>query len=338
MKHQRSFCEIFWSRIRRFLKNKSGQVTVLFALTLPAMVGIGALAVDGGQLFVARSIMQNAADAGARAGTAVLAEGGTQSEAAAAAANFANQNMVSVSILAGATPAVTFPTAESVQVSINHNVPLVLAPSLGFNTANVATGATAQLAGARSIEPGHVVPLAIYCNNAGGCAGALAVGQTMTLRRYCGNYFADGPSGNACGSAIADAEIFMAGITFDDNNSDCAFRDAVEDGYGEAVAMGQQARALPGNHNGWRSGMTNRLSAGDNELVLPVIREAANPNGNYNVEIVDFVKVRISSFATSGSSDQTTLEIIQSQVSTLDFADTGEGLDINSITGVRLSG
>ena len=182
-----------------------------------------------------------------------------------------------------------------------------------------------------------MIPLAITCNNPGGCAGVLAVGQTLTTRRYCGNYYADGPSGNGCGNTIADGEIFLAGITFDNNNSNSAFRDAVRDGYDEEVSIDQLARALPGNRNGWRSGMTDRLAAGENELVFPVIREATSPSGNFNVEIVDFVQVRISNFAQAGNTDETTFTIIQSSVSATDFATASQGLGIESITGVRLT-
>ncbi len=339
MKNQHSSNETIWSRIRRLVSDKSGQMTVMFAFSLPAMVGIGALAVDGGQMYVARNIMQNASDAGARAGTAILAAGGTQGEAEAEAVNFASKNLASVSYFSGVTPVVTFPTAQSVQVSISHDVPLVLAPALGINTAGVATSATAELASVRAVEPGQLIPLAIYCNNTGGCSGALAVGQVLTAQCYCGNYFDDGNSGSSCGTKIKGGEIFVAGITFDDNNSNSEFRFLVQDGQMSNVELGQSARSLPGTRTGWQDGMTTRLSEGRDEVVLPVIKEASGMmNGDYNVVIVDFVKVRITSFSSSGSSDQITFEIIQSSVSTSDYSGETEGLGINSVVGVRLSG
>jgi Flp pilus assembly protein TadG len=323
--------------VQRLIRQAQGQVLAIFAIALPVIFGGGAIAVDIGHLFVARNTMQNAADAGARAGASILANGGSESDAAAAASDFANQNMTFPSYFTGATTNVTFPTAASVQVSITHNLPLFLAPVIGLDTASVAATASAELAATSTVAPNAMVPLSIYCNNPAGCAGTLGVGQLLNLRRYCGNYFMDGPEGNDCGNDIADGENFLAGITFDDNNSTNDFRTLVRTGYSNAVTLGQMARALPGNRNGWQDGMTDRLAAGQNEIVLPVIREASNPNGEYNVEIIDFIKVRIHGFSTSRNTDETSFEIIRSQVTTSEFAEASEGLNIDSVVGVRLS-
>ena len=72
-------------------------------------------------------------------------------------------------------------------------------------------------------------------------------------------------------------------------------------------------------------------------MVLPVIREAASPSGDYNVTIIDFIKVRVHSFSTSGNTDETSFEIIRSHVTTSDFSDGNQGLNIESVVGVRLS-
>ena len=50
-----------------------GQAVVLFALILVILIGMAGLAIDGGLFFVHRRQMQNAADAGAHDGTAILA-------------------------------------------------------------------------------------------------------------------------------------------------------------------------------------------------------------------------------------------------------------------------
>ncbi len=326
---------ICWLRAAH--RDEKGQVLVIAALTLPVLLGMGALAVDVGYVYVARTAMQNAADAGARAGAASLASGG-QNQATLDATNFANLNLAQSSYLAGATPTVTFPDADSVQVTINHpTLPLFFARAIGFNTTVVNAAATASLQNVNSVDPGNLVPLAIYCNNPSGCGGSLSVGQNLSLRRYCGNFFQDGAGGNACGNTIADGENFLQGITFDNSNSNNAFRTAVRDGYDETVTLDQAARALPGNRNGWRSGMTDRLAEGRNEMTLAVIRELNPASGNFNISVVDFIQVRVSSFAISGNTDTTTFEIIRTAVSTTDFALSGEGLDINSVTGVRLT-
>jgi len=323
---------------RRLLGSARGQVLAIAALALPVILGAGALAVDVGYMYVARSALQNAADAGARAGASVLAAGGTQADASAAATNFANQNINSNAFLAGAQPVVNFPTATSLQVSFNFNLPLFFAPVLGVNTAAVPATAAAGINPVAGVGPGNLVPLGVYCNNPGGCTGVLAVGQTLTTRRYCGNFFQDGPGGNACGNAVGNGEIFLQGMTFDENsNSNSLFRERVYSGYDIDVNIDDAARALPGNRNGWRSGMENRLTEGRNEMTLAVIRELSPASQAYNIQVVDFIQVRVLNFQQQGNTDQTTFEIIRSSVSSTNFAQQGQGLGINSVVGVRLS-
>jgi hypothetical protein len=72
----------FW----RGRASERGQAVVLVGITLSAMLMAAGLAIDAGQLFVARRTMQEAADAGAYAGAVVLYQGGSASDAAAAAA------------------------------------------------------------------------------------------------------------------------------------------------------------------------------------------------------------------------------------------------------------
>ena len=76
---------------RRLLRSARGQALAFAAFALPVIIGGGAIAVDVGYMYVAKGVLQNAVDAGARAGGAILAAGGTQDEARAEAENFANQ-------------------------------------------------------------------------------------------------------------------------------------------------------------------------------------------------------------------------------------------------------
>ena len=65
---------------------------MIFALTLPAMIGIGALAVDGGYLFVAKTALQGAVDAAALAGASGLSKG--TKTARARASKIGKKNLV----------------------------------------------------------------------------------------------------------------------------------------------------------------------------------------------------------------------------------------------------
>jgi Flp pilus assembly protein TadG len=59
-------------KIKRFFERQQGSVSVLVALTLPVLVGAGALAVDLAYLHVVRNELQNDADAAALAGARKL--------------------------------------------------------------------------------------------------------------------------------------------------------------------------------------------------------------------------------------------------------------------------
>jgi len=73
-------------------KNKeSGQVLVIVALFLIALIAILALVLDGGNIYLQRRRMQNAADAGALAGARTLALNGTVEEARAVAQEYTVQ-------------------------------------------------------------------------------------------------------------------------------------------------------------------------------------------------------------------------------------------------------
>lgn len=84
--------------IRRLLafvgggEGERGQAIVLVALTMTAMLMAVGLAVDAGQLYVARRTMQEAADAGAYAGAVAIYQGGTSAQAAAAATTDVTRN------------------------------------------------------------------------------------------------------------------------------------------------------------------------------------------------------------------------------------------------------
>ncbi|MHB2209041.1 DUF7305 domain-containing protein [Methylobacterium sp. CM6257] len=73
--------------MRRFLRNEEGGITVLSALTMPVMLGVGALAVDLGVLRYNGMRLQIAADAGAIAGVRQLPSSTNAVQAAVTLAN-----------------------------------------------------------------------------------------------------------------------------------------------------------------------------------------------------------------------------------------------------------
>lgn len=77
-------------KFKRFSKSQKGAVSVLVALTLPVLVGAGALAVDLAYLHVVRNELQNDADAAALAGARKLYAQGASALNWSAAATTAN--------------------------------------------------------------------------------------------------------------------------------------------------------------------------------------------------------------------------------------------------------
>lgn len=74
--------------------NERGAAGVLVAVMMLVLIGVGAIAVDVGQIYAERGELQNAADSGALAGAQICSEtaGCTQADADAVAALLANQN------------------------------------------------------------------------------------------------------------------------------------------------------------------------------------------------------------------------------------------------------
>lgn len=342
--------EYLSGNLRRILKKNSGQVLAIFALALPALMGAGVLGVDVGHVYVARNVLQNAADAGAMAGAAVLANSnGDQSAATAEATTFATQNVATYPSLAGATTMVTFPSASSIRVTVNRNVPLFLAPVLGINFGAVSATALAEYSVISSIPPGSMIPLGIACNTPGtdpgddNCYGLLGEGQEFSIRRFCGNYFMDGPDGNLCGPNIIEGEVFLQGITWENNMSNAEFRDYVYGGYPGEVHWWDKVMALPANRNGWGMGMEDRIneSISDPErakVVMPVVKAVPNPSNDYNIMIHGFIAAEITGYQREGNTDRITFKVIRKYYSEQEFADeNGGGIGSNTVVGIRLS-
>lgn len=79
-------CKIHVSMNRRQHSNSAprrGGVIVFAALMMTIMVGMLAFAIDCGEIVLARTQLQNAADAGAMAGAAALPNGPTAAQTAA---------------------------------------------------------------------------------------------------------------------------------------------------------------------------------------------------------------------------------------------------------------
>jgi uncharacterized membrane protein len=131
-----------------------GQVLVLVAIALFALLGFAALAVDVGYMYTVRHELQRCADAGALAGASFFKEGGTWSPAldpvtsppAVRARDYASRDMVGTSRLDPAVGevAVNFPLDNQVRVTTSRNVTLFFAPIFGMGNMTIGASAVAR--------------------------------------------------------------------------------------------------------------------------------------------------------------------------------------------------
>ncbi|MEA4925067.1 MAG: Tad domain-containing protein [Syntrophomonadaceae bacterium] len=135
------------------VKNECGQALVLSALMIAVVVGMAALIVDLGGGYIAKSDLQNAADAAALAGVAQLPK--DPNGAKSLALNYAQKNCL-------LTDTVTTTIGDggySIKVGITRNVPFTLAKLFGTSSKEVSVDATAATGYASTVP--EIVPFAV---------------------------------------------------------------------------------------------------------------------------------------------------------------------------------
>jgi len=152
----------------RMVSNERGAVLALVALLLVVFLGLAALAIDLGLLYVARGEAQRAADSAAHAGAGhFMISGGDEAGARDAAVAFARRNSIrgqQVEIDRDADIDV-IPDSAKVRVRVHRTeefggpVSTLFARVLGFGTVGISTSAAAQAWAATAAE--CVLPIAL---------------------------------------------------------------------------------------------------------------------------------------------------------------------------------
>ncbi len=132
--------------------SERGQALVLFSLFLVVLLGVVALAVDGGYAFAQRRQMQYAADAAAIAGARALALNLGTAAAERAIAQYATAN--------GAERyAWRLEAGNRVRVWVGRTFPTFFAPVMGITTMTAVASADATFSGARRTD--GLLPIAV---------------------------------------------------------------------------------------------------------------------------------------------------------------------------------
>jgi Flp pilus assembly protein TadG len=141
----------------RLAQAEQGVSLLYFALLLPMLVGMAALALDGSNLYAQQWRMQLAADSAALAGARQLALGGETAQVAAEVQSLAQANAA-----ASATWSY-LPVGSGVMVTTTQTPPAYFGAIFGHNTYTVQATAAARTAPASSV--GNLLPMTIQCDD-----------------------------------------------------------------------------------------------------------------------------------------------------------------------------
>ncbi len=251
----------------KHFSNRRGSVLLIVLFAMVGVLGMGAMVIDGGQLYFEAAKLQTAVDAAALAGARTLAQGVTpahQLAVSTAAQNGVANNEIRVTVDS---------VARTVTASAVRTVTFGLARVLGFESAPVSARATAgaySVSGVRGLAPLGVI------------------WQNFIIRQqYDLKVGARGTTGNYGALAL--------GGTGSSN-----YRDNLMFGYNAMVRVNDLIPTEPGNISGptteainWRLNncthnctFENRVSGCTRVIMVPIINGL--PNGRGEVTVLGF--------------------------------------------------
>jgi Flp pilus assembly protein TadG len=122
--------------------SRRGSVSVVVALTLPIVLGVAALGLDAGLLYLQRRQAQSAADAGALAGAYALSNGSSFSTAQSAAIAVGSQNGITITASQVTEPA-QYVAGSAIAVTVTSTKPRAFSAIWGAGTMSATASATA---------------------------------------------------------------------------------------------------------------------------------------------------------------------------------------------------
>jgi len=228
----------FTSRLLRSITSDRGVSTVIFALTLPLILGMNAVVIDGTRVFVERRALQNAADAAALAAASYLPSTNPQvlAQAEQAAIQFAGLNGYQI------TPAdITFDSDavanDRVRVRTNQDIGFFFAQGFGISLGAVGSHGSAQIGTVGAVGHG-AMPWGVQEP-----ADGFVFGDS-----YCLKLGSDG-QGGAC-SGARQGNFYPIDIDDTGNSSANYYRDLIIYGSANKVRVGDIRNVNTGNMQG----------------------------------------------------------------------------------------
>lgn len=268
--------------IDRALDN-SGQVAIIAAVVMMALLASLSLVVDVGMVFQARRQAQTAADAGALAAAARLAEGRSTGDALQAAGRYAQLNGMP------ASPALEFPGADSVMVKIATVKKTAVARV--FGRSDVAVGATATASWKAAAAVKGLAPFAVPRFRVSDHIGASNTGVFEL-----GD---DRPLDSGCKSGTGQLGYFWL-VNLDGGSGGVPdYRAWIVDGYPGEVSVGDILNGT-GVKSTLRSALDERMQSNP-EIIVPVYESTSDSGSNGTYQVSGFAEFHVTSFSLTGN-------------------------------------
>jgi hypothetical protein len=189
----------------QFQRNEHGQILIIIALALIALLGFTSLAIDGGMVYSDRRQAQNAADAASLAGALKKASGGTDAEAVQAAQNVfaANYYDPTQGVIQVSTASDLFGTYYQVRADLETYTQTSLMHLFGHDIVTNEVMAIAKTRAAGPAMPSMAIVAMGDCKAPGGPSHLVAVdggGNSGEVVTFDGGIFLNStdPSSNPC--------------------------------------------------------------------------------------------------------------------------------------------
>ena len=287
----------FW----RGSESEGGQAVVLIAITFLAMLMIVGLAIDAGQLYVARRTMQEAADAGAYAGAVVRYQGGSVAQARAAAVTDVTKNGYTDGT-AGFTVTVNVPPTNGLNVGDDRYVEVLI--SGGVRTSLTPGQSVTTNVGVRGVAGSE--PLnnfyAIMALDRGSTPGAFNASPNADIHLTGGGILVNSTAAGGAQSSECTASRFTISTPFGTDVAGTGTGCFPTTGDGLDSNQPQQADPFSGFPKPSTSGMTVFNSAGAS--VTPgVYNHELGGAGNTTVAMAPGIYVLKDGINASGNAD-----------------------------------
>jgi len=221
----------------RAARSEHGVSTVIFALTLPALLGMQALVLDGTRVFVERRALQNAADSAALAAASFLPSTDplvlARAEEAAIEYAALNGYTITTNDIAFVSDAVV---NDRVVVQTAGEVEFVFAAGFGVNLGAVSSRGSAQIGTVGGL--GSVMPWGVEEPD-----GGFVFGEEYCLK------LGSGGAGGQC-SGAREGNFHALDIDETGNSSADYYRDLIRFGSATVIRIGQAKPVNTGNMQG----------------------------------------------------------------------------------------